>query len=199
MIITPLTFDVLKISLSPEKDKIRSPGVHLTHITKDMLLSSGISRKGKGKPMSEGEQHLTFEKGFLWERIAEQAIKCQLENDIEGGSGFLVRPGECEKDGIFLTPDAINLKSWHLEEWKSTGMRSAGFSIPDRRPEWLWQAMAYCGVFGMNRVIFRIWHHSEMPPNVTAFQIDFETAEVDINWRRILDHWAYMQRRDAAA
>jgi hypothetical protein len=193
-IITPVSFDPLTINLSPERDRIRTPGIHLTAITKDMLLTSGINRAGRSQ-MSQQEQHLTFEKGFLWERIIEAALQAQMEVDMEASPYDLIRPGEVQMDGIYMTPDAINIRRNCVEEWKSTAMRSANFDIPTRRIEWLWQAGAYARYFGMTKATFRVWHHAEMPPVVTQFDVEWTPQEIEDNWRRILDHYQFMLAR----
>lgn len=164
---------------------MRSPGLHLTDITKDMLATSGIVR-GSGKKFSPEEQKMIFEHGFLWERIIEAHL-----NYVELEKGILVRPGEFMMDGVACTPDAINLASWHLEEWKSTAIRSWNLDIQSSKPEWLWQAMAYCRYFGMTRAVFRVWNWGEMPCKVTQTAIDFTPTEIEQNWTRILGHARY--------
>ncbi len=195
--IKKLPFDELSIDLSPEKDRPRSPGIHLSTIIKDMLRTAGINRAGRGNSsISAGAQHLTFEKGFLWERIIEYALKSQMEVDVDGNPDDLLRPGEVFMDGIYMTPDAINVREQRVEEWKSTGIRSKDFDIVSRRLEWLWQGAAYARYFGFTRAVFRVWHHTDMPPVVTQFEIEWTPEEIEQNWQRIVDHYEYMKRRD---
>lgn len=210
--ITTLPFDYRTVSLSVERDKVRSDGVHLTHITKDMLVTAGITRKSR-TPFTDEQQHLLFQQGFLWERMvadyiatpenkqiewdrfASNHIRVQTDLDAQENAS-LVRPGECQMDGIWMTPDAINTTHWHLEEWKATGMRADGFNIEMRRPEWLWQAAAYCRFYKMTRGIFRIYHYGSMPPSVTQLVVDWEGDEIEQNWKSILQHYHYMCERD---
>lgn len=194
-IIKSLEFDPLTINLSPERDKIRTPAIHLSSIIKDMMLTSGINRAGNGPQSSPSEQHLIFEKGFLWERMIEVALQGQMEVDQLANPSDLIRPGEVCMDGIYMTPDAINVRLGHVEEWKATGIRSAKFDIPTRRLEWLWQAGAYARFFGFTRAVIRVWHHMEMPPAVTQWDIEWTDQEIEQNWQRIKDHYEYMKTR----
>lgn len=192
-----IPFDELSIDLSPEKDRMRSPGIHLSSIIKDMLRTAGINRSGRGgSGNNAGSQHLTFEKGFLWERIIEWALRAQMDVDANAAPDDLVRPGEVFMDGIYMTPDAINVREQQVEEWKSTGIRAKDFDIIARRIEWLWQGAAYARYFGFTKVVFRVWHHVDMPPVVSQFEIEWTPEEVEENWQRILDHYEFMKRRD---
>lgn len=185
--IIEVPFDYSLISLSAESDRVRSPGLHLTDITKDMLFTSGINRAG-GKPFNPEDQHLLFEQGFLWERMIERMLESQMERDIGRSDGILNRPGEFSMDGVFATPDAINTEYYHLEEWKATAVRRAKFDVRTHRPEWIWQAGFYCKYFEMDTVYFRIWHYCEMPPQVTQLKVIFGPNELNENRDRILNH-----------
>jgi hypothetical protein len=206
-VITQIPFDVKSISLSVERDAARSKGIHLSSIIKDRLITAGIERKVKGKQFTPEEQHLLYERGFLWERMVKEF--CDTEEWIRrnteeaAGSHFaagvaelpsaLIRPGECQLDGIFMTPDAINPQEFHVEEWKATAMRYRGFDIQVRRPEWLWQACSYAAIFGMTKAIFRVWHVSDNVINPISVQ--WTEEEVRQNWQNIKDHWQHMQER----
>lgn len=214
--IVPLPFDPRIISLSVERDAQRAPGMHLGTILRDRLATAGIKRAGS-KAMTAGEQHLTFEKGFLWERAVyeylqspeaiQQEFDFWIENHlavladdaIRAGNGALVRPGECQMDGIWMTPDAANLKLWHIEEWKATCIKSFGFKIPDRKPEWLWQCAAYARYYHMTRAVIRVLHHGQVPPVVNQFVIDWTQDEIETNWQQILQHYEFMKSRDKNA
>jgi hypothetical protein len=200
-VLIDVPFDYNTLSLSPEKDSIRSAGLHLTDITKHRLLSYGINRAGKANYDSP-QKKMIFEQGFLWERIIAYILN-QYQVDLSGGE--LVRPGEDEIDGIFLTPDAINIIHWRLEEWKSTYIREKnmiklfadGSSVVDietHKPEWLWQAMAYCKLYGMTEAFFRIWFWGDMPAKVRQVLVQFTPAEVEKNWSMIIQHRKYMQK-----
>ena len=209
--ITPVPFNPSAISMSVERDALRSPGIHLSSIIKDMLVAAGIGRQMKGRPLTKSEQHLIFQRGFLWERMvseyleSEEWIKRQQDElaskhmaigvaEVSPMSAIrLVRPGECILDGIYMTPDALNMTDYCVEEWKATAIRAKGFSIEDRRPEWLWQAGSYAHVFGMTEAIIRIWHVSDNI--IQGHKIVWTPEEIRDNWSRIRDHWDHMQDR----
>lgn len=211
--VTEIPFDQKFISLSVERDAIRSSGVHLSHVIKDMLLTAGIERKVKGKEFTEEERNKLFNQGFLWERLVHELIEtpewiahewdsfvvkglAQISQDsIDKSGGSVIRPGECMLDGIYMTPDAINLPKNLLEEWKACGIKSYNFILKERKPEWLWQVGAYLKVLGLTRAIIRIWHYSQVPPVVTQHVVDFTQEELDKNWNTIYKHYQFMQNR----
>jgi hypothetical protein len=181
----------------------------LSTIIKDRLITAGIERATKGKPFTKEEQHLLFERGFLWERMVkefcetEDWIKLQIEQSashhfaagvLELPQNSLLRPGECQLDGIYMTPDAIHITDFRVEEWKATAMRAKNFDIEQRRPEWLWQAAAYANIFGMTKAMFRIWHVSENV--ISSLLVEWEKDEVVEEWRRIKDHYQTMKERN---
>lgn len=186
--IEEILFDYTTLSLSEEDEfRVRSPGLHLTDITKDMLLTSGIKRGG-GKVQAPEEQKMLFEAGFLWERLIGRILQAQMERDIRGSSGALVRVGEYRDSGIIATPDAINTSLWWLEEWKATAVRSWNLDILIDRPEWLWTTAFHCRHFGMNSVIFRIWHYMEMPHKIKQYKITFSEDELRTIPEMIINH-----------
>jgi hypothetical protein len=211
MKITPIRYNPKAISLSVERDAIRSPGIHLGAIIKDRLITAGIERKVKGgSKFTPEEQHLLFERGFLWERMVAEYIETNewlcRQQDEHAGQHFsralaetservLVRPGECQLDGIFMTPDALNMQEQAVEEWKATGLRAYNFDIHSRRPEWLWQVGAYTHIFGFRKSILRIWHVSDNV--ITQLNIDWEDGELAKNWADLMDHYSFMRERDA--
>lgn len=215
-VITQLPFDNKLISLSVERHRSRSPGIHLSRILKDMLVTAGVQRK-HGKPITSDQQHLIFESGFLWENavceyinsienrqqemdafISMFGLEEQRKKDIEDAKGDIVRPGECTLDGIHMTPDGMNLRLWYLHEWKSTGIRSKGFSIEEKRIEWIWQVASYCKVLGLTRAIIRVFHTGEIPQTVTQWVLDFTSDELDRNWSNILAHYKGMRKAGRA-
>lgn len=211
--ITYLPFDSSFISLSEEREAKRSPGMHLTGILRDMRITAGVEKAYKQMP--EADQHMMFEQGFLWERLVKEYIDSpenkqtewdhfvksglvQLTEDaLIASNGDLSRPGECMLDGVAMTPDAVNLRLWHVEEWKATSVRKKNFSIKLHRPQWIPQIAAYCKFFHMNRGVLRIWHYGEMPtPEPTQMVIQWSDEELDANWDQILTHYEHMKKRD---
>ena len=211
--ISLLPFDVQTLSLSAERRAHRSAGIHLTSILKDMRITAGVERT-YGKPLTNDQQHLIFQNGFLWENAVAEYIQTpenqqaeidywignfgleeQRKKEIEETSGAIIRPGECSLDGIYMTPDGINVRLFYIHEWKATSIRAKNFSIPTRRLEWIWQVGAYCKVFGMTRGIIRVWFTGDFPQQVNQYVLDYTQQEIDDNWKNILDHYHFMRTR----
>lgn len=209
-----LPFDPTVISLSVERHAKRSPGIHLSTILRDMRVTAGIQR-GKGqKPLTAGEQHIVFQQGFLWENAVAEYIaspenqQLEIDNFIscfgleqlreDARESGILRPGECQMDGIYLTPDGINMRLWHGEEWKATAIRKKNFDIRTSRSEWLWQGAAYLRIFGMTRMIYRVWHTGDFPQCVSQIVVDWTKDEIESNWSRILEHYEYMKANGRA-
>jgi hypothetical protein len=208
--ITKIEFNPKALSISVERDAYRSPSIHLSSIIKDRLITAGIERKVKnGKPFTPEEQHLVFERGFLWERMVAEYVEMdewlKRQTDelaskhfslamAEVDNRILVRPGECCLDGVYMTPDALNMQECAVEEWKATGLRYYNFDIYSKRPEWLWQVGAYTYIFGFNKSIIRIWHVSENVLN--SMLIEWEDGELKRNWDDLMVHYKFMRDRD---
>ena len=212
-VITKIPFNSHTVNISVERFAKRSAGIHLSSIIKDRLITAGIERKTKGKPFTPEEQHLLFQRGFLWERMVSEFVETEewLQHQLEMSSAHhfaegqlevdtlvdkqLIRPGECMLDGVYMTPDAIHIGDFRVEEWKCTAMRAKGFDIEARRPEWLWQGAAYAKVFGMTKAFFRIWHINDN--KIEPWLVEWTQEEVDTNWARLLEHYQIMRDRDA--
>jgi len=214
MQINVIPFDPSIISLSAERHNRRSPGIHLSTIIRDRLITAGIQRySSSSKVQTTDEKHLTFEKGYLWESMVQEYINTpewgriewdffatrhlhQAINDsIQLSGGHITRPGEQQMDGIYLTPDAINIRTFSVEEWKATAIRAKNLNIPERKPEWLWQAASYARKFGLTRAIIRVWHHADTPPSVQQVVVDWTEEEIESNWKSLLEHYEYMKEK----
>lgn len=207
-VIESIQFDPKSLNLSVERDAKRSPGIHLSSIIKDRLITAGVERRVKGAvPFTPEEQHLIFERGFLWERMVAEYVETDewvhRQIDALASKHFaagvletnktLVRPGESVRDGIYMTADALNMHEYAVEEWKATGLRFRKFGIEARRQEWLWQACSYAGVFGMTKAIFRIWHVNDNIIN--SLRVVWTEEEIAENWRQMLEHREFMKQR----
>lgn len=205
--LTTVPFKAESINLSVERDAKRSKGIHLSTIIKDRLITAGVGRKTVGREFTKEEQHLIFQRGFLWERMVkefcdhENWLRRQIEESASKHLALgqaelpsdLIRPGECMLDGIYMTPDAIDMKNYWVEEWKATAIRYKNFNIEDRRFEWLWQAGAYAKVFGMTKAVIRVWHVSDNIINPVL--VEWTEEEINKNWLEIREHYAHMRER----
>jgi hypothetical protein len=189
-IITEIPFDYSTLSLSEEDEfRTRSPGLHLTDITKDMLT---VARLGfKEDPGADpNKRKMQFEKGFLWERLIQHILQAQ---EVKAGilSGRLVRTGEYVYENVIATPDAVDMVALHLEEWKATAISPKNLNkdtLRYKKPEWLWAAAWHLHYFGMDSVIYRIWHHREFEPTIQQLRVTFTPEEKLDNHDRIINH-----------
>lgn len=188
--IIEIPFDYSLLSLSEEDEfRTRSPGLHLTDITKSMLIEARLS-KWKNDP-DPVKRQMQFEKGFLWERIIQLCLKTQMDKDIKTSNGGLYRPGEYKTDGVIGTPDAINLQEHCLEEWKATAISTKNLTKDNlfyEKPEWKWAAAWHIEHFGLDSVIFRIWHHRDFDPTVKQYKASFTPAELRDNKEKLLNY-----------
>lgn len=185
--IIEIPFDYSTLSLSEEDEfRTRTPGLHLSDITKAMLLEAGL-KKWKDEPDSIKRQ-MQFQKGFLWERVIGHILTLSDKRPI------LYRPGEYQTDGVIGTPDAINLTENALEEWKATAISTKNLTKDNlfyEKPEWKWAAGWHCAHFQLPYVIFRIWHHREFDPTVKQYQVSFTLAELRDNKEKLINFARY--------
>jgi hypothetical protein len=81
-------------------DSIRTPGLHLTDIIKDIMLESGMSQSVSGASWGENQLWMAGEIGFMWEEILSSALKSRLPNRI----------GEMFLEGVYMSPDGIDVE-----------------------------------------------------------------------------------------
>lgn len=155
-----------------------------------MLTTSGLGYKDDSN-QDPNKRKMQWEKGFLWERIIQRILQVQMNRDIIMSSGKLMRPGEYLSDGVIATPDAVDAELWHLEEWKATAISPKNLSVETlayKKPEWLWNAAWHLNYFGMDSVIYRIWHHREFDPTIKQYKVTFTENEKLDNHDRIINH-----------
>ncbi len=190
--IIELPFDYTTLSLSEEDEfRTRSPGLHLSDITKSMLLTARLAKWKEDKDPDPVKRQMQFEKGFLWERIIQSCLRTQMERDIQASNGLLYRPGEYKVDGVIGTPDAVNISERWLEEWKCTAISPKNltqYSLFYEKPEWKWAAMWHLEYFGLDSVVFRIWHHREFDPTVKQYKATFTSFELKDNKTKLLTY-----------
>lgn len=226
----PLTIDSKRYS--EEVDAVRSSGVHVGKIIEKITIDLGIT-KAKYDDIRSDTLELYRMAGFAWEHVvAAQLIETELRDRSQ-----LVRPGEsfvCTScgdvfaagheqlspaarhiqrtghAGIYLTPDAINIEEWALEEWKWTwqsqnkcikgdpDVATMDHSkwVEDASMEtgvWKWpvQAMAYCHALDLRCAFFRVafanGNYKNMRPSAWSFRLEFTEKEIAANWRMLVN------------
>lgn len=185
--ITEILFDPHVLNLSEEDEfRTRSPGLHLTDITKAMMEEARLSKWKKEAdltPEDIAKRKMQFEKGFLWERVIQHCLSYQNK--------LLYRPGEYTADGVIGTPDAINVTDNCLEEWKCTAISTKNLTRDNlfyEKPEWKWAVGWHLANLGLESVVFRIWHHREFEPTVKQYQASFTPSELRDNKEKLLNY-----------
>lgn len=179
----------------------RSPGLHLSRITHDILCTIDPKRFGemhedRGDGAGQGAQYLRFLAGIMFERALEMAW---LDLTLERGSRpELIRPGEIEVDGITGTADAYDTAIGQPEEYKCTKM-SCRQSILDRKFWHYWvQLKAYAYMWGCNSGALWVLHLNgnyswdDADPNsgyvIRGYQAIWTELELKENWWMMVQH-----------
>jgi hypothetical protein len=155
----------------------RSPGLHLSDILESMELDLGVKRGGKW------DKNSLFTLGFLWERVLKYVLqKARYEAED------LIPVGEMECDGIYLTPDAMDVAKWEHHENKCTfkSMRND----PAEYYRYWWQVKAGCYVLETNvavlNVLFIMGDYKGSGPRWKSWRAEFTDRELKENWQAIL-------------
>ncbi len=156
---------------------VRSKGLHLSTILESMEMDLGVKRDGKW------EKNALFVLGFLWERVLKFVfLKAQYE------AGELISVGELEQDGIYLTPDVMDIENWVHHENKFTfkSMRND----PHEYYRYWWQIKAGCYALKTNRarlqVLFIMGDYRGSGPRWKCWEAEFTDRELRENWQSIL-------------
>ncbi len=170
------------ILLSDEMEDIlpmqgRSEGVHVSSVIHDLCKRLGYF---------EGDLPLNqawFELG----NAMEWAMSDRLEKQYPGR---YIQPGELELDGLFGTPDLLDIEDWADEEIKLAWMSAK--HEPDSQKFWRYwaQVMAYCKMLGTNlgrlRVCFINGDYSAPGPVYRFWEQEFSDEELDENWAMLI-------------
>lgn len=170
-------------------DRPRSPGLHL----QDVLNAIDYIREHKHMPDPQTleefqKRDLQFEKGFIVERVMENAWR-----ERYGELGLhIIRPPEIFLDGMYLSPDYLDVENQRGIETKATAKSSDKFAQPEihfRR--WIQQVMAYAyalGVLEYDLIVFFLAGNYRPPfPQIggnppKVLRIRFEGHELTENW-----------------
>ncbi len=184
MITTPLEFQLNSEDYSEAAGQ-RSPGLHLGQI----LAELNEARGNKYVSSDEATKQIYFSMGFIWEQVLAQVL---VDTAIKRSAGILVRPGEFHLDGIAMSPDAIDLTDYALEEYKATWMSSSNEIDGPKFWVWMKQMQCYCKAIGTRtarlRVFFVVGDWKGSGPQVKAWQFEFTEREIDETWQMVTNH-----------
>ncbi len=121
--------------------------------------------------------------GFLF----EDAMSEQLARYDWGVQ--LIRGLELLEDGIYMSPDGVNVETGELWEFKFT-WRGLKKSPPESRLDWLMQLKSYCRAVRTDSAIlcslFACGDYSPPKPQLLFTRFAFTERELEDNWKTIL-------------
>ena len=167
----------------------REEGLHLSDITKLM----NYEKDRKLNPNSPLDL-MTFERGYTWESILEQALTARQKRPGH-------RPEQIQEDGIWMSPDwLVPDGDIQLEEWKAT-KKTARKGFEEVGWHWLPNTMAYLralmrrGLVRRPIVRWRIWFINgdytfesdfHLLNDYRRVDVEFDKRELEENWRAIV-------------
>jgi hypothetical protein len=183
----PDTIDDLITEAAP----VRSPGLHLSSIIKDICVDLDPKRF-----MQTGQLPFErFETGFSFERVLEIAFASRRAG--------IFRPGEVERDGVIMSPDGVDpdgstfsfaiSDDWILEEYKLTWMSDFDCPHAVKFIHWIWQMQAYARALETQKARLRVLfvngdYRNGYVPSYKVFDIAFTQEELDQNWAMLIAH-----------
>lgn len=186
---------------APPDTLVRSPGCHVSDITKKILVK--LDPKRYGKAQQDEDTKNWQEAGFIWEEILGNALATRETNQQSGGVRW--RPGEVTLDGVAGSPDSFESGFQHDDPpfvvgeykatWKScrdvdTPTPGAGL-IDTKFVGYILQLQAYCHMIQTTRarlyILFMNGDYERFVPQMRCYQIDFTPRELAEQWRSFLN------------
>lgn len=159
--------------------------------------------RGKRPPTSElsqaglAQMALRTSIGFAWEALIRTALRdVWCTNNPENSPHRFVSPGQLEKDGIYCSPDWLDIRDKAVEEFKAT-WRSSRHDIETDFWSWMVQVKAYCYVLEVNVVRLRTFFvngNYKDGPEIKMWEITFSARELADNWIMILNNARAMEK-----
>ena len=171
----------------------RTPGLHLSDILQDLYIRLN---KPKRRGEEEAGPELLWTLGLGWEHLLSWAWS-QAFPEIPHQ---VIHPGEFQKDGIWMTPDRVDVGVPCVIEMKCTFKSFAKNPIDDM---WYYivQGKAYCHALELDRCRYYVmfikdllggYGHGMIPPKV--WDVEFTKGELERNWEMITNHRDLMIR-----
>jgi len=178
MVVSLMKTELLTANLFPAagSGEDRPPGLHVSDIYSD------IDRTLNGTP-----EHWenAAEPGFIWEDVFSKAW-----SDKAVKRGLIFRPEPEQVDGVWVSPDGVNIEEPALEELKFT-WRSSSRS-PEDNWKWMTQIKAYLYCLGLTGVHLRVFYingdYKDRRPKYQPYRLTFEADELLENWAMLINH-----------
>jgi hypothetical protein len=170
------------VSESQELGEIRSPGLHLSTIYRDMAQT--INPR---EPLDQQDLAFYGAGGFLWERLWSMAHRDAVL------SGSVVRPGEFTLDGIAGSPDALDTENGLVVELKCRWMSSNKFNQLEKYFYFeLLQIKCYLAMVGLTEAEFTVFFvcgdWRPPIPCVRSAKLSFTEREIQEAWMQVYRH-----------
>lgn len=193
----PILLPPMDIAVRARQYTERTEGLHLSHITNDILI--GLDPDRYGERLGEtatNQKWMNFLAGLLFERSLELAW---LDKEITGGyRPELIRPGEVRRDGVIGTPDAYDTRLGRPEEYKCT-KKTLRDAITHRKFWIYWvQLKAYAYMVGANSgalwILFINGNYSfkEEDPDsgyiIRGWEDHWTPVQLEENWAMLMGH-----------
>lgn len=173
---------------------VRAPGLHVSAIIKDILIAMNRTKYGDDVTPAVRRR---WEIGFLW----EEALSAAMARRHNNKRAHVLLQQEIEFEGVFMTPDAVNIRRWHLEEFKATWKSSAHDIQGAEYFHWRIQIMAYLHALKMRRCILRVLFingdYRGSGPIARAWALRFTPRELAENWMMLSAHARRMAKSAA--
>lgn len=183
MIFEPLPMEIVAEDYS-EAAGSRSPGLHLGQILAELNRIRGTEYNNTDVQ----SRQCYFAMGFLWERLIAMLFR---DIELKRRAGTLIRPDEQFRDGIAMSPDAVDLSDYALEEYKATYLSSLNPIDSPKFWTWIVQMKAYSFAIGARTARLRVWFIAGdwkgSGPQVKAWQFQFDDRELEENWIMIVN------------
>lgn len=170
----------------------RTPGVHLSGITRHMALSTGLlkpfrvgsTQDIRNGEMDEEEMPLRMMLGMAYERWV-----AGLYPEMEW------QPGELSKDGIVGSMDGFTIEDYGtvVDEFKLTWKSSYQPFLSKKNQLWLWQGMGYAHMMETRWVRWHVLYVNGDyrlggcgEPEYRKILVEFSQKELEGNWRRLV-------------
>lgn len=166
----------------------RSAGVHISEIISDLAVKLGHYEKREGPIPDDVANKMALGNAL------EHAI---IERHVQDAPDRYVKPGELECDGLFLTPDLVDVIDACVHEIKLTWLNSRHDNEATMWRFWT-QARCYCHALGFDTarltVVFVNGNYAGSGPVGLTWEHVFTPAELRENWALMTSHARVLAR-----
>lgn len=161
----------------------RSEGLHVSHIINDLCVQMGMHSEREDNMPNHVKLRMAL--GNALEHSIIQRYEAQYPDRF-------VQPGEVCHDGIFGTPDLLDLETFTIHEIKLTWM-TARHAIDSNKLWKYWvQLKAYCRMmetcYGQLEITYVVGDYTDMSPKYRKWGAEFTKRELQDNWDMLKRH-----------